>query len=45
MSMSVKWNYTTWLDFAAVVLGAWLLYLHLRQGTTKQGAASNGHAH
>jgi uncharacterized membrane protein YraQ (UPF0718 family) len=26
----VVWNYTTWLDVAALVLGGWLLYLHLR---------------
>ncbi len=45
MSMSVKWNYTTWLDFAALMLGAWFLYLHFRKGKSERGAASHGHAH
>lgn len=25
------WNYTTWLDFAALLLGGWLVFLHFRK--------------
>jgi uncharacterized membrane protein YraQ (UPF0718 family) len=26
----IVWNYTSWFDLAALVLGAWLVYLHFR---------------
>jgi len=28
---SFQWNYTTWLDFTAILLCGWLLWLHFRQ--------------
>ena len=27
---SFAWNYTTWLDFVAIAIGVWLLFLKLR---------------
>jgi uncharacterized protein len=30
---SWQWNYTTWLDFAAILLGGWFLRLHLKKRT------------
>jgi hypothetical protein len=34
------WNYTTWLDFAAILVGGWLWYAHLRRGAGKHGGHS-----
>jgi uncharacterized membrane protein YraQ (UPF0718 family) len=28
---SFAWNYTTWLDFAAILVGGWFFYVHLRR--------------
>jgi uncharacterized membrane protein YraQ (UPF0718 family) len=30
---SFQWNYTTWLDLAAIVLGGWLVWLHWKKKT------------
>jgi uncharacterized membrane protein YraQ (UPF0718 family) len=27
----ITWNYTAWLDLAALILGTWLLFLHLKR--------------
>jgi hypothetical protein len=29
---TLSWNYTTWLDFAAIALAIWLWGLKMRQG-------------
>jgi hypothetical protein len=34
-----SWNYTTWLNLIAIVVGGWLIYLHLRH----QGGARHDH--
>jgi hypothetical protein len=28
---SFQWNYTTWLDFAAIILGGWFMWIHLKR--------------
>ena len=28
---SFQWNYTTWLDFAAILLSGWLVWIHFRK--------------
>jgi uncharacterized protein len=28
---SFQWNYTTWLDFAAILLGGWFVWIYFRQ--------------
>jgi uncharacterized membrane protein YraQ (UPF0718 family) len=35
MEMTFRWNYTTWLDLAALIFTGWLLYLRVRR--TAQG--------
>jgi hypothetical protein len=32
---SFQWNYTTWLDFVAIFLSGWLVWIHLKN--RKQG--------
>jgi uncharacterized membrane protein YraQ (UPF0718 family) len=29
--MSFQWDYTTWLNFAAILLGGWFLWLHFKK--------------
>jgi uncharacterized membrane protein YraQ (UPF0718 family) len=36
----VVWNYTTWLDFVAIAVGAWLLFVKLRQDRQAAVAAA-----
>ena len=31
MRASFQWNYTTWLDFAAIILTGWFVWIHFRQ--------------
>jgi hypothetical protein len=26
---SIQWNYTTWLDFVAIFLSGWFVWIHL----------------
>jgi len=41
---SFAWNYTTWLDFAAILVGGWLCYMHLkRRGGQRGGHSCCGH--
>jgi hypothetical protein len=28
---SFQWNYTTWLDFAAIILTGWFVWIHFRK--------------
>ncbi len=28
---SFQWNYTTWLDFVAILLSGWFVWIHLKQ--------------
>ncbi len=43
---SFQWNYATWLDFAAIAVGAFLFYLHFRGrgGAHQQERGQEGHA-
>jgi uncharacterized membrane protein YraQ (UPF0718 family) len=38
-----SWNYTAWLNLAAIALGAFLLYLHRRGSQGPQVPGHNGH--
>jgi len=37
---SFQWNYTTWLDFATILLIGWFVWIHFKK--TKQ---TDGHKH
>ena len=39
----ITWNYTTWLDLAALLFGSWLLFLYFKRGSDRAGHA--GHCH
>lgn len=43
---SFQWNYTTWLDITAILVGAFLLYLHFRKsgGGSEHAHGHEGHA-
>jgi uncharacterized protein len=32
---SFQWNYTTWLDFAAIILSGWFVWIHFKRKTSK----------
>lgn len=44
MHTGLQWNYTTWLNILAFVLGGWLVYLHLG-GKGHDGNEENAHEH
>ena len=31
--VSFQWNYTTWLDFAAIILSGWFVWIHFKRKT------------
>jgi uncharacterized membrane protein YraQ (UPF0718 family) len=39
---SFQWNYTTWLDFAAILLCGWLVWLHFKK---RKQTGEDEHAH
>lgn len=39
----IAWNYTSWLDLAALVFGGWLLFLYFRRG--RRAGHKSGHCH
>jgi uncharacterized membrane protein YraQ (UPF0718 family) len=39
MEMTLRWNYTTWLDLAALIFTAWLLFLRTRKAKAIQVGA------
>lgn len=32
---SFQWNYTTWLDFVAILSGGWFVWVHFKRATSK----------
>ena len=38
---SFQWNYTTWLDFAAILLSGWFVWIHFTHGQNKAATTSN----
>ena len=43
--MHFAWNYTTWLDLAALVVGGALVWRHARAGRDGASEAHGTHAH
>jgi uncharacterized membrane protein YraQ (UPF0718 family) len=41
--VQIIWNYTTWLDLAALVFGAWLLFLYFSSRGHNEHHASDPH--
>jgi uncharacterized membrane protein YraQ (UPF0718 family) len=39
----ITWNYTSWLDLAAVIFGGWLLFLYFRRD--RRAGHDSGHCH
>jgi uncharacterized membrane protein YraQ (UPF0718 family) len=35
MEMTLRWNYTTWLDIAAAIFGGWLLWMRTQKGRAR----------